>query len=268
MKYVEVGGARMSAVGLGTWQFGSREWGYGHRLRRARRRGHRASGPSMSGSPSSTRPRSTPSADPSGSSGEPSVPVATRPSWPPRSSRSSPSARRAATGPGEHPAARGREHRPLPDPPAQPAGPAVVHHGRPSGQLMDEGVIGHAGVSNYSLARWQAAEDRPRAAGALQPGPLQPGRPPARAGAAALGAGQRPADHRLQPAGPGPPVGPLRRRAPSGGDGPGQLARLPPREPEAGRAADRCRSRRWRPPTTPRRRRWHWPGSSAGRTSS
>jgi aryl-alcohol dehydrogenase-like predicted oxidoreductase len=30
MKYVEVGGARMSAIGLGTWQFGSREWGYGN----------------------------------------------------------------------------------------------------------------------------------------------------------------------------------------------------------------------------------------------
>jgi aryl-alcohol dehydrogenase-like predicted oxidoreductase len=29
MKYVEAGGARMSAVGLGTWQFGSTEWGYG-----------------------------------------------------------------------------------------------------------------------------------------------------------------------------------------------------------------------------------------------
>ncbi len=29
MKYVEAGGARVSAVGLGTWQFGSREWGYG-----------------------------------------------------------------------------------------------------------------------------------------------------------------------------------------------------------------------------------------------
>ena len=29
MKYVEVGGAHMSAIGLGTWQFGSREWGYG-----------------------------------------------------------------------------------------------------------------------------------------------------------------------------------------------------------------------------------------------
>jgi aryl-alcohol dehydrogenase-like predicted oxidoreductase len=29
MKYVEAGGARVSAVGLGTWQFGSTEWGYG-----------------------------------------------------------------------------------------------------------------------------------------------------------------------------------------------------------------------------------------------
>jgi aryl-alcohol dehydrogenase-like predicted oxidoreductase len=29
MRYVEVGGVRLSAVGLGTWQFGSPEWGYG-----------------------------------------------------------------------------------------------------------------------------------------------------------------------------------------------------------------------------------------------
>jgi aryl-alcohol dehydrogenase-like predicted oxidoreductase len=29
MRYVEVGGVKVSAVGLGTWQFGSREWGYG-----------------------------------------------------------------------------------------------------------------------------------------------------------------------------------------------------------------------------------------------
>jgi len=29
LKYVEAAGARMSAVGLGTWQFGSTEWGYG-----------------------------------------------------------------------------------------------------------------------------------------------------------------------------------------------------------------------------------------------
>jgi aryl-alcohol dehydrogenase-like predicted oxidoreductase len=30
VKYVEVGGVRLSAIGLGTWQFGSREWGYGN----------------------------------------------------------------------------------------------------------------------------------------------------------------------------------------------------------------------------------------------
>ena len=29
MRYVEVSGFRASAIGLGTWQFGSREWGYG-----------------------------------------------------------------------------------------------------------------------------------------------------------------------------------------------------------------------------------------------
>ena len=30
MRYVEVDGLRVSVVGLGTWQFGTREWGYGH----------------------------------------------------------------------------------------------------------------------------------------------------------------------------------------------------------------------------------------------
>src|ERR1700716_1141553 len=29
MKFVETGGVRVSAIGLGTWQFGSSEWGYG-----------------------------------------------------------------------------------------------------------------------------------------------------------------------------------------------------------------------------------------------
>jgi aryl-alcohol dehydrogenase-like predicted oxidoreductase len=30
MKYVEVNGVRLSAIGLGCWQFGSRDWGYGN----------------------------------------------------------------------------------------------------------------------------------------------------------------------------------------------------------------------------------------------
>jgi aryl-alcohol dehydrogenase-like predicted oxidoreductase len=29
MRFVDVGGVKVSAIGLGTWQFGSREWGYG-----------------------------------------------------------------------------------------------------------------------------------------------------------------------------------------------------------------------------------------------
>ncbi|MCC5951018.1 MAG: aldo/keto reductase, partial [Acidimicrobiia bacterium] len=29
MRYVAAGGERVSAIGLGTWQFGSRDWGYG-----------------------------------------------------------------------------------------------------------------------------------------------------------------------------------------------------------------------------------------------
>ena len=29
MRYVEANGVRLSAIGVGTWQFGSKEWGYG-----------------------------------------------------------------------------------------------------------------------------------------------------------------------------------------------------------------------------------------------
>src|ERR1700733_6452944 len=29
MRFVEVNGKRLSAIGLGTWQFGSKDWGYG-----------------------------------------------------------------------------------------------------------------------------------------------------------------------------------------------------------------------------------------------
>lgn len=34
MRYVEAAGVRVSAIGLGTWQFGSREWGYGSEYER------------------------------------------------------------------------------------------------------------------------------------------------------------------------------------------------------------------------------------------
>jgi aryl-alcohol dehydrogenase-like predicted oxidoreductase len=34
VRYVEAGGVRVSAIGLGTWQFGSSEWGYGREFAR------------------------------------------------------------------------------------------------------------------------------------------------------------------------------------------------------------------------------------------
>jgi aryl-alcohol dehydrogenase-like predicted oxidoreductase len=34
MRYVEVGGVRVSVIGVGAWQFGSREWGYGENYAR------------------------------------------------------------------------------------------------------------------------------------------------------------------------------------------------------------------------------------------
>src|SRR4051794_30144050 len=35
MRFVEAGGVRVSAIGLGTWQFGSKEWGYGDEYARS-----------------------------------------------------------------------------------------------------------------------------------------------------------------------------------------------------------------------------------------
>ena len=35
MRYVEAAGVRVSAIGLGTWQFGISDWGYGPEYARA-----------------------------------------------------------------------------------------------------------------------------------------------------------------------------------------------------------------------------------------
>ena len=76
--------------------------------------------------------------------------------------------------------------------------------------LQRVGLVGEVGVSNYSLARWRAAEHGAGQPGAEQPGPLQPGRPLARARPAAVRRGDRSRRDRLQPAGAGAAVGPVR----------------------------------------------------------
>jgi aryl-alcohol dehydrogenase-like predicted oxidoreductase len=157
MRYVEVGGVRLSVVGLGTWQFGSREWGYGREyeegeaLRITQRaldlginlidsaeiygfgRSERAVGKAIAGR-------------------RDEVFVATKllPLMP--------------FDPVVHQRAVGSTHRlgvervdlyqvhwPNPVFPPSLLWPALA-------RLQREGLVSHVGVSNYSLAAWQAAE--------------------------------------------------------------------------------------------------------------
>ncbi|MGA2521118.1 MAG: aldo/keto reductase [Acidimicrobiales bacterium] len=157
MKYIEVGGARMSAVGLGTWQFGSTEWGYGADyagkeagaiVRRALDvgitlfdtaeiygfgRSERILGRALQGRRDEAflATKILPVL--------PLAPVVLR--------RARGSTRRL----GVDSLDLYQLHQPNPVVPLSATMPAFA-------QLMDEGLVRHAGVSNYSLARWQEAE--------------------------------------------------------------------------------------------------------------
>ena len=157
MKYVEVGGVRVSAIGLGTWQFGSTEWGYGRDyadteaatiVERALAvgitffdtaeiyafgRSERILGAALAGHRNE-------------------VFIATKlfpvlPVGPVVVHRAHASARRL----GVEALDLYQIHQPNPAVPLSATMPAFA-------RLMDEGTVRHAGVSNYSLARWQAAE--------------------------------------------------------------------------------------------------------------
>lgn len=66
-------------------------------------------------------------------------------------------------------------------------------------RLRVQGLVQEVGVSNFDLARWRAAEDRARRARAVEPGAAQPGGAPVRRSAPGLGPGERARGHRLQP---------------------------------------------------------------------
>ena len=156
MRYVDVGGAHVSVIGLGTWQFGSTEWGYGRDYNEttAAEIVHRALdlginlvdtaeiyglGRSERIVGSAVRGRRD------------SVFLATKifPVWPPPlvAWRARGSLRRL-----------GVDHIELYQQhwasPMLPPGPTM----RRFRQLVDNGLIRHAGVSNHSLADWQACE--------------------------------------------------------------------------------------------------------------
>ena len=156
MRFVEVGGARMSVVGLGTWQFGSTEWGYGGDYAReeAVKIVHRALelginlidtaeiyafGKSERIVGEAIR----------GRRGDVFIATKLFPIGLPF--QVAPRARASARRLGIDRIDLYQQHWPSP---LFPAGPTMARMKR----LVDQGLIGHVGVSNHSLHQWQAAE--------------------------------------------------------------------------------------------------------------
>ncbi len=128
--------------------------------------------------------------------------------------------RRAARG-GQREPARHPSARPVPGAPAQPGGQGRHDHARHA-----RAAAGRAGGRGRRqqllagpLARRRAGPGRP---GAEQPGPVQPRRPLARAGPAPVRRIDRPPRDRLQPAGPGAALRPVRPGPPPGEPAPGR----------------------------------------------
>jgi aryl-alcohol dehydrogenase-like predicted oxidoreductase len=157
MKYVDVGGARLSAVGLGTWQFGSTEWGYGadYSEREADAIVQRALDVGITlfdtaeiyGFGRSERILGKALGDRRDEAFVASKIFPLMPVGPVVLQRARGSLRRLGI---DH-LDLYQLHQPNPVVPLSSTMPAFA-------ELLDEGVIRHAGVSNYTLARWEAAE--------------------------------------------------------------------------------------------------------------
>lgn len=156
MRYVEAGGARVSVIGLGTWQFGSTEWGYGRDyaehvagdiVRRALDLGvNLLDTAELYGFGRSERIVGAAIRERRGD-----VFLATKifPVGLPfmTAGRATASARRLAVDRLD----LYQQHFPSPLFPASATMPRFR-------KLMEEGLVAHAGVSNHSLAGWQACE--------------------------------------------------------------------------------------------------------------
>lgn len=158
MRFVEVNGARMSVIGLGTWQFGSKEWGYGQEyastesgriLARAlalginlvdtaeiygRGESERIVGRGLAGHRDEAFVASK------------VFPVMPTAKWVARHGRAS------AGRLGVDTIDLFQIHWPNPIVP-------IAQQMAGMRQLQQAGVVNHVGVSNFSLARWQAAEE-------------------------------------------------------------------------------------------------------------
>lgn len=158
MRYVEVGGARVSVVGLGTWQFGSPEWGYGSDydsreagaiLNRALDLGvNLIDTAEIYGFGRSEKIVGRALGNRRGEAFLASKILPVLALGPIVEWRAAGSLRRLGT---DH-LDLYQLHQPNPVVPLTQTMPAFA-------KLADEHKIVHAGVSNYSLARWQAAEE-------------------------------------------------------------------------------------------------------------
>lgn len=157
MRYVEVGGTTVSAVGLGTWQFGSSEWGYGadYADRQADAIVTRALDLGITVIDTAEAygfGRSERIVGRALGARRAEAFVATKlfplfPVGPVVSQRARASAKRL----GVDCIDLYQVHQPNPLVPLTATMPAFA-------QLMAEGLVRHAGVSNFSLARWKAAD--------------------------------------------------------------------------------------------------------------
>ena len=257
MKYVEAGGTRVSAIGLGCWQFGSRDWGYG--------RGYadetaielvhtaldlgvnlidtaevyaRGVSETIVGRALAERRN------------EAFVATKVLPVWP-TADRVEEHGRLSAL------RLRRRADRPVPGALAESRRAPAVDHGG------DASPAGHGSraprrcqqLLGEAVAARRTAVGRP---GAVEPGAVLVAAPPGRRTQRAVRAGARPHRDRLQPTRAGRARRPLRQGSPAARAGAAQQPAVPPGEPRAGDSADRD-------PTAHRRRARRDAGASRPR---
>ena len=176
MRFVEVNGVRMSAIGLGTWQFGSKDWGYGSQyadveagriLERALDLGitlidtaeiyGRGNSERIVGKALGDRRKEAFVATKV-------LPIA------PTANYVEKHGRKSAERLGIDVIDLYQVHWPNPVVP-------ISQQMEGMRRLQKAGIVIDVGVSNFSLARWRAAEDA-RFARALEPGAVQPRRKP------------------------------------------------------------------------------------------
>ena len=266
MRYVSVAGTSVSVIGLGTWQFGSREWRYGsdYANREAIALTRRALDLGINlidtaeiyGLGRSERIVGAAIAD-----RRDQVFLATKlfpalPLSPVVRQRGRASARRL----GVRWIDLYQLHAPNPVIPLSRAmrGFADLARGRSHPRRRRQQLLARA------VAGGGGGAGRHRA---VEPGSLQPRHACARAGDPALGAGQRPSRDRLQPAGAGAVVGSVRPCTTDHATCDGETRCSCPTTC-GGPGLWWNASARWRPGTEPRRRKWHWRGWCAVRTWS